>query len=96
MLGWVIFLVQFISVFFAKIIVDDNYISIKCGIFIRKKIPLYDIVNVRYMNDKDHIIRGNPIFSKNGIAINYHNDKMIFISVKERDKLINIISERCD
>ena len=91
----IIICVHFTSVFLAKITIDNEYITINCGIFFRKKIPLCDIVNVRYVNDNDRIIRGHPIFSKNGIAIKYNNDKMIFVSVKERNEFLNVIVERC-
>ncbi|KPU45375.1 hypothetical protein OXPF_10700 [Oxobacter pfennigii] len=94
-LGWTLFITHCTGVFFAKIIVDREYITINNGLLFRRKIPLRDIENVRYINNNDRIVWVHPILSKNGMVIEYPKNKKIFVSVKDREEFLYVMARPC-
>lgn len=77
---------MFILIFTFYIKITANYIFICSGMFCHKTIRLSNIKEVRVVNDKDIIVKGNPAYSKNVIAIEYENDKTIFVSIALKEK----------
>lgn len=80
---------------FSYIKIEFDKIYILGGLFCHKTIILSNIKKVRVANDKDIIVKGNPAYSKNVIAIEYENDKTIFVSIalKEKYEFIKILQD---
>ena len=74
-----------------------DYLTIHCGLFIHKKFYYQFLKNIyKIVREQECINRGNPVFSKNVVAIEYGTNKKIFISLKKRDEFISAIKTRID
>lgn len=72
----------------SKIIIKQDYISVHSGLFINKKIAIADISKVYEAPSDAFILRGNPVYSKNIIAIGYGQEKILYVSIRKIDEFI--------
>ncbi len=81
----------FMSIFWGKIIVRTDSISIYCG-FVRKQIKFTEISSVYEAGENAYIERGNPAYSKNVVALEYQGNKRLYISIKEKSEFIRLMN----
>lgn len=85
-------MLHFFSILRANVKIDDEYLYISAGLFVHKRILFKDINSISIVDyDKVSISKDNPVFSKNVIAIEYKQNKKIYISIKEKEEFIKII-----
>lgn len=83
------FIWLFIRIYLLKITITDKSINLNVANHKFCNIPISNITSVRFGNENDCIDRGNPVFSKNVIAIEYLNKKRekstLYFSVSKQD-----------
>lgn len=72
LMGFVWLLLQ---IFLLNITITDKDLNLNVANHKSFSIPISSITSVRYKNENDYIVRGNPVYSKNVIAVEYLNEK---------------------
>ncbi len=68
-------------------IIEEDMLTIRCGIFINKTIDIHDIVEVNKTKD----MQSSPALSFDRIRLKLKNKETVMISPKDRDGFINEI-----
>lgn len=91
----IVIFILFFSIVRSYVVVDSNSVFINAGVYCRKRIKLNDIVRVYHADiDCKYISRAHPVYSKNVIGIDYENNKIIYVSIKNGDNFIDFIESK--
>lgn len=86
---WLVFLIPIVEMYFKKLIIEDDHVTIKSGIIVKKE----ESIKYKKINN----IQKTSTLWFGGIMIFTGNDKPIkFSNLEDYDKVIDIINDKID
>lgn len=68
-----------------------DFIIIGSGLDKHKKIAVIDISKIYAASSDVYITKDNPVYSRNVVAIEYGSDKILYVSIKEKEEFISYL-----
>ena len=86
---WLVFLIPIVEMYFKKLVIEDDHVTIKSGIIVKKE----ESIKYKKINN----IQKTSTLWFGGIMIFTGNDKPIkFSNLEDYDKVIDIINDKID